>query len=79
VIVLANGRYAVMDALARDAGGTGVWPPFANVRIAAIAEALGCPSRVVAGHDELLAALDEIIPTLATREEPLLLEVAVGV
>jgi benzoylformate decarboxylase len=78
VIVMANGSYAVMDALARDAGGTGAWPRFDNVRIAAIAEALGCPSRRIAGHDELLATLDEVLPTLAAREEPLLLEVAVS-
>jgi benzoylformate decarboxylase len=78
VIVMANGSYAVMDALARDAGGTGAWPRFDNVRIAAIAEALGCPSRRIAGHDELLATLDEVLPTLAAREDPLLLEVAVS-
>jgi benzoylformate decarboxylase len=78
VIVMANGSYAVMDGLARDAGGTGPWPRFDNVRIAAIAEALGCPSRRIAGHDELLATLDEVLPTLAAREDPLLLEVAVS-
>jgi benzoylformate decarboxylase len=78
VIVMANGSYAVMDALARDAGGTGAWPRFDNVRIAAIAEALGCPSRRIAGHDELLATLDEVLPTLDAREDPLLLEVAVS-
>jgi len=49
-----------------------------TVAIAAIAEALGCPSRRIAGHDELLATLDEVLPTLAAREEPLLLEVAVS-
>ena len=78
VIVMANGSYAVMDALAHDAGGTGAWPRFENVQIAAIAEAFGCPSRRIAGHDELLATLDEVLPTLAAREEPLLLEVAVS-
>ena len=78
VIVMANGSYAVMDALARDAGGTGAWPRFDNVRIAAIAEALGCPSRRIAAHDELLATLDEVLPTLDAREDPLLLEVAVS-
>jgi benzoylformate decarboxylase len=77
VIVLANGSYAVMDALARDAGGSGAWPRFDNVRIATIADGLGCPARRITGHDELLAALDEVLPTLASRETPLLLEVAV--
>ena len=67
VIVMANGSYAVMDALARDAGGTGAWPRFDNVQISAIAEAFGCPSRRIAGHDELLATLDEVLPEHARR------------
>ena len=50
---------------------------FDDVRIAVIADGLGCPARRIAGHDELLAALDEVLPTLAARETPLLLEVAV--
>jgi benzoylformate decarboxylase len=78
VIVMANGSYAVMDALARDEGGKGPWPAFDNVQIAAIAAALGCPSQRISAHDELLAALDELVPTLAARDTPLLLEVAVS-
>ena len=67
-----------MDALARDAGGKGPWPSFANVQIAAIAEALGCSSRRITGLDELLATFDEVLPGLPAREEPLLLEVVVS-
>src|SRR6202035_5473783 len=52
VIVMANGSYAVMDALAREAGGRGAWPSFDDVRIAAIADGLGCPARRISGHDE---------------------------
>jgi benzoylformate decarboxylase len=78
VIVLANGSYAVMDALARDAGGVGAWPGFGEVKIATIAEGFGCPARRISTHDELIAALDELMPTLAEREAPLLLEVAVA-
>jgi benzoylformate decarboxylase len=78
VIVLANGSYAVMDALARDAGGTGAWPGFGEVSIATIAEGFGCPARRISTHEELIAALDELVPGLATREHPLLLEVAVA-
>jgi benzoylformate decarboxylase len=78
VIVMANGSYAVMDALARVEGGKGPWPAFDNVQIAAIAAALGCPSQRISAHDELLAALDELVPTLAARDTPLLLEVAVS-
>ncbi|HEX4034963.1 MAG TPA: thiamine pyrophosphate-binding protein [Solirubrobacteraceae bacterium] len=78
VIVLANGSYAVMDALARDAGGEGAWPGFPGVSIATLAEGFGCPSRRIATHAELIGALDEIIPSLASRSEPLVLEVAVS-
>jgi benzoylformate decarboxylase len=78
MIVLANGSYAVMDALARDAGGSGAWPGFGEVSIATIAEGFGCPTQRISTHEELIAALDELIPGLAEREQPLLLEVAVA-
>jgi benzoylformate decarboxylase len=47
------------------------------VDITGIARALGCPARTVSDHAELLAALDEVLPGLAGRTEPLLLEVAI--
>ena len=78
VIVLANASYAVMDALARDSGGVGAWPGFGEVSIATIAEGFGCPARRVSTHPELIAALDELVPGLAQREQPLVLEVAVA-
>lgn len=83
-IVLANGRYAIMDHLAQTASGAATplraaapWPAFDTISVSGLATALGCPSRVVANHQELMAAFDEILPTLATRTEPLVLEVAV--
>ncbi|WP_204046267.1 thiamine pyrophosphate-dependent enzyme, partial [Acrocarpospora phusangensis] len=77
-VILANGRYAVMDRLAERGGrGKPPWPPFDEVSLAGLAESLGCPARRVRDHDELIAALDEIVPTLNAREEPLLLDVAV--
>ena len=42
-----------------------------------LATALGCPARRITSHSELLAVLDEVVPTLADRTEPLLLDVAV--
>jgi benzoylformate decarboxylase len=78
MIVLANGGYAVMDAQARDAGRSAPWPQFGELKVAQIAEGLGCPARRIAQHDELVAALDDVVPTLAQREEPLLLEVMVA-
>ncbi|MFG1618743.1 thiamine pyrophosphate-dependent enzyme [Nonomuraea wenchangensis] len=78
-LVLANGRYAIMDRLADQRGGKAPWPPFDEVDLAALARSLGCPARKVDGHAELVAALEEVVPTLAAREEPLLLDVSVTV
>jgi benzoylformate decarboxylase len=78
-VVLANGRYAIMDRLAERHGGKPPWPAFAEVSVAGLAEALGCPARRAATGDELAAALDDIVPTLGGRTGPLLLEVAVRV
>jgi thiamine pyrophosphate-dependent acetolactate synthase large subunit-like protein len=78
VIVMSNGRYAVMDELAREHGQPGAWPPFQELDIAAIAGGLGCAARRVETHDELIRELDELIPSLANRSEPLLLEVVIA-
>jgi thiamine pyrophosphate-dependent acetolactate synthase large subunit-like protein len=76
-IVLANGGYAVMDRLAERQGGAPPWPGF-EVSVSGLAEALGCPARRVDEHDELLRTLDEVLPTLSERDDPLVLEVVVA-
>ncbi|WP_069812347.1 thiamine pyrophosphate-dependent enzyme [Streptomyces sp. TP-A0874] len=76
-VVLANGRYAVMDRLAEKQGGKPPWPDFEEVSVAGLAKALGCPARRVTDHAGLLRELDALVPTLGNRSEPLLLEVAV--
>ncbi|MFG1681952.1 thiamine pyrophosphate-dependent enzyme [Nonomuraea sp. NPDC049269] len=78
-VVLANGRYAVMDRLADKAGGKAPWPAFTEVSMGGMARSLGCEARRVDTAEELAAVLDEVVPTLAAREEPLLLDVTVGV
>jgi benzoylformate decarboxylase len=75
-VVLNNGGYAVMDHLAGRFGGRGPWPGF-EVDVAAIAQALGCPARRIADWPELSEALDEVVPALSERTEPLVLEVLV--
>ena len=77
-VVLQNQGYAVMDQLAGRAEGGNAWPSIDGVDIAAIAAALSCPARRVTGYDELTGVLDEVVPTLAGREEPLLLEVHIA-
>ena len=77
-IVLSNGRYAMMDRLARGAGGKPPWPSFGDIDIAGLARSLNCPARQAATYPELLAALDDVLPTLADRSTPLLLDVTVA-
>jgi len=76
-VILSNGGYAVMDRLAEQHGGAAPWPGF-GVDVAGLARALGCPARTVGEHDELLRTLDEVLPGLGSRSEPLLLEVTVA-
>jgi benzoylformate decarboxylase len=76
-VILSNRGYAIMDRLAERRGADGPWPAF-DVDIAAMAKAQGCAARRITGHDELLDALDGVVPELATREEPLLLDVAIA-
>jgi benzoylformate decarboxylase len=76
-VVLSNGGYAVMDRLAEQHGGSAPWPGF-HVDVAGLARAFGCPAQTVADHDELLRILDDVVPGLAARDEPLLLEVVVA-
>jgi benzoylformate decarboxylase len=77
-VVLSNGRYAVMDRLAEKHGGSGPWPSFEEIELAAVARGFGCPARRIETHDELEAVLDEVVPTLRDRQEPLLLDVVVA-
>ncbi len=78
VVVLANGRYAVMDRLAERHGGKAPWPAFTEVSVSGMARALGCPAVRVEDHAELLRVLDDVVPTLVGRAEPLVVEVAVA-
>ena len=68
---------AIMDRLAESHGGKPPWPAFEEVDVAGLARSLGCPAREVSGHASLLDALDDIVPTLADRTEPLVLQVRV--
>ena len=76
-VVLSNGGYAIMDRLAEIHGGSGPWPAV-NVDVSALARAFGCAAQKVETHEELVASLDEVVPGLGTRTEPLVLEVVVA-
>jgi benzoylformate decarboxylase len=78
-VVLANGGYAIMDRLAERFGGEPPWPGFAEISVDGLAAALGCPTLRIADHAKLLQVLDELVPTLATRVQPMVLVVDVEV
>ena len=71
-VILANGGYAVMDRLAELQGGASVWPRFPDIDLSGLARSFGCPAHRVSSFDELGGALDEIVPGLVARDEPLL-------
>ncbi len=77
-VILSNGGYAIMDRLAERHGEDGPWPGFGDIEISALARGFGCPARRISTYDELVEALDAVIPTLASREEPLLLDVVIA-
>jgi benzoylformate decarboxylase len=77
-LILANGGYAVMDRLVEKQGGAPVWPRFPEIDFSGLARAFGCSARRVVTPDELEQALDDVVPELAGRAEPLLLEVVVA-
>ncbi|WP_305080831.1 thiamine pyrophosphate-dependent enzyme [Pseudonocardia sp. TRM90224] len=78
-VVLSNGRYAIMDRLAAEAGGKPPWPGFGEIDMTELARSLNCPARRVATYAELVDVLDDVVPTLATRTRPLLLDVTTAV
>jgi benzoylformate decarboxylase len=76
-VVLANGGYAIMDRLIEKEGGSPAWPSFPEIDVSGLARAFGCSARRIATSDDLEQVFDEVVPDLADREEPLLLEVVV--
>jgi benzoylformate decarboxylase len=78
IVILANGGYAIMDRLMEMEGGTPPWPSFPEIDYVALARAFGCPAETVATQDELDRCLDEVVPGLVGRDEPLVLVVSVA-
>ncbi len=76
-LVLANGRYAVMDRLADRRGGKAPWPAFPEVSVSTLAEGLGVRAVRLESAGDLATTLPEVCAGLAQRSEPLVIEVAV--
>jgi benzoylformate decarboxylase len=77
-IVLANGRYAVMDRLADRRGGKPPWPAFPEVSVSALAAGLGVDSLTITSRDDLQSTLPGLCRDLGYRREPLLVEIPVA-
>ena len=76
-LVLANGRYAVMDRLADRRGGKAPWPAFPEVSVSTLASGFGVRAVRLETADQLAATLPDLCAGLAVRTEPLVVEVAV--
>jgi benzoylformate decarboxylase len=74
-VVLANGRYAVMDRLAERHGGQAPWPAFPEVSVSGLARSLGCPSLRV----DDLASFEDAVSGFDPSAGPLLIDVVVPV
>ncbi|HEY6757975.1 MAG TPA: thiamine pyrophosphate-binding protein [Baekduia sp.] len=77
-LVLSNGGYAIMDRLAERSGAPGPWPSLESIDICALARAQGVEAIRISDHAALLSSFDEVIPTLAGRTSPLVVEVVVA-
>jgi benzoylformate decarboxylase len=77
-IVLNNNGYAVMNRLAERRTGSVPWPSFDGVSVSRVAEGLGVAARRIEGFAELAEALEQIVPTLASRVDPIVLEVVIA-
>jgi benzoylformate decarboxylase len=76
-IVMDNANYAVMNRLTALTGKA-PWPSFSEVSVDGVARSFGCPAVNVTDLDELSKLLDDVVPTLRTRREPLLINVEVA-
>lgn len=77
-VVLSNGGYAIMDRLARNAGGSPPWPSLDAIDVGGLSRSFGCETVRVETYEELVTQLDLVIPTLPHRSEPVLLDVVVS-
>jgi benzoylformate decarboxylase len=70
-IILNNGRYAVMDRLAEKSGSAEpAWPPFDEIDFVDLSQSLGVEATRLSDYATMRRTLEEMVPTLATRNDP---------
>jgi benzoylformate decarboxylase len=75
--VMDNGHYLVMERLTA-LRGKAPWPSLNGVSVAAVARGFGMPTVEIRTPEESAALLDDVIPGLADRSEPLLVSVGLA-
>jgi benzoylformate decarboxylase len=78
VVIVGNGRYQVMDELAEHRGALGAWPSFEDLDLTSVARGFGCEAERIETHGRLEEVLEAVVPDLASRRKPLLLDVRVA-
>ncbi len=78
IFVMDNARYLVMDRQTARRGKI-PWPSLEAVRVDLLAEALGVRAIRVSAREHLVAVLDEVMPGLRDRDQPLVVDVQLEV
>ena len=74
IFAMGNARYLVMDRQTARRGKI-PWPSLERVRVDRRAGALGVPSVRVSAVEHLVKVLDEVMPGLRERDQPLVVDV----
>ena len=74
IFVMGNARYLVMDRQTTRRGKI-PWPSLEGIRVDQLAGALGVPSVRVSAVEHLVEVLDEVMPGLRERDQPLVVDV----
>jgi len=78
IFVMNNARYLVMDRQTARRGKI-PWPSLEGVRVDLLAEALGVQAIRVSTREHLTGVLDEVMPALRDRDQPLVVDVQLDV
>jgi benzoylformate decarboxylase len=78
IFVMNNARYLVMDRQTARRGKI-PWPSLEGVRVDRLAEALGVRAVRISTPEHLIEVLDEVMPALRDRDQPLVVDVQLDV
>jgi benzoylformate decarboxylase len=76
-IIMDNGRYAVMDRLAKMRDAKPAWPAFDDISVVGLAESFGCKAVQITSLEQFDAALDAALLQRGKPGSPLVLDVVV--